>query len=263
MTRTLADLQSMFQARVTQGAEGIDPHLADGGRFMGVYDYAYRARLIEILGEEFEALHTLMGDAQFGDAMRGYIAAHPSTSRSARWLGQHLPAWLAETQPWSALPEVGAMAAFEWALSVAFDAPDAASIGFDVIAAVPPEAWPMLTLTFHPSLQVFTLSHDVAPFYRAVKDEVGPAGAPSAFPAPALWGTWRDADTLIVRYRALEADEAAMLSAAQGGQSFDALCEVLAALGAPDQAAMRAATLLRQWIENGWIIGIDADGLSW
>jgi len=51
--------------------------------------------------------------------------------------------------------------------------------------------------------------------------------------------------------------------AAQDGQPFEALCELVADYVDPDQAAMRAAGLLRAWIEQGWITAVDAPGLSW
>ena len=263
MSASLADLQSKFQARLMSGAKDIDTHLGGGGPFMGVYDFAYKARLVEILQADFEGLHTLLGDEKFDEASRAYLDAHPSTFRSARWVGGALSDWLAKTQPWSGIPEAVAMARFEWALGLAFDAVDAATVGFDEIAKVPPEAWPLLTLTIHPSVSVVDLTHDVAPFHHAVKAQEDPEGAPEPFATPETLVAWRDADALQAMYRALEADEAAMLRAAMDGRAFDFLCEVVAQHGAPDQAAMRAAGLLRLWIESGWIIGVDADGMSW
>ncbi len=263
MSASLADLQSKFQARLMTGAKDIDTHLGAGGPFMGVYDFAYKARLVEILQEDFEGLHTLLGDARFDEAARAYLDAHPSTYRSARWIGRDLADWLAKTQPWSDIPEAVAMARFEWALGLAFDAEDAAPIGFDEIAAVPPEAWPLLTLTIHPSVSIMELTHDIAPFHQAAKAQAEPAGAPAPFAIPETWVAWRDGDALQAMYRVLEEDEAAMLLAALEGGTFDVLCEVIARHGEPDQAAMRAAGLLRRWIETGWVIGVDADGMSW
>lgn len=263
MTASLADLQSKFQARLMTGDQDIDAHLGGGGPFMGVYDFAYKARLVEILQDDFEGLHTLLGDERFDQAARAYLDTHPSTYRSARWVGREFPDWLAQTAPWSDTPEAVAMARFEWALGLAFDAEDAAPIGFDEIAQVPPEAWPLLTLTIHPSVNVIDLTHDVAPFHRAAKAQEDPEAAPAPFDTPETWATWRDGDALQAMYRELESDEAAMLIAAMDGSAFDVLCEVVAREGEPDQAAMRAAGLLRLWIESGWVIGVDAEGMSW
>lgn len=263
MMPPLKDIQEKFQARLMNGDDAINPHLANSGPFMGAYDHAYRARLIEILGEDFEGLHTLLGDEQFANAMTDYVDTYPSTTRSARWLGRYMPEYLSKTSPWNELPMLPSMAAFEWMLGLAFDAPDAKLISVQEISVVPPEAWPMLTITFHPSLTTAKITYDVAPFYQAVKAEKEPSGPPQELDAISVWAAWRDPETMTVTYRALDPDEAGALEAAISGQSFDSICEVVARHTRAENAAIRAAGLLRLWIESGWIIGIDADGMSW
>ncbi len=264
MSVPLADLQKKFQDRLLDGDDAINPHLGGGGSFMKVYDYAYRARLIEVMDEDFEGLHTLLGDEQFAEAVTGYVAAHPPTARSIRWVGKHLPAWLSETAPWANQPMIADMAAFEWMLGLAFDAPDETPLQAEAMTKVPPEAWPMLTFTFHPALNTAQLSHDVAPFQRAaVSEDEEPDATPAPFAGPIVWAAWRDPDTLIVTHRALDVDEAAMLHAAVDGKTFDALCEVVADLSDTDDAAVRAASILRTWLDCGWIVGLDGEGISW
>lgn len=263
MTDQLRDIQVRFQSRLVDGDDAIDRALKNSGPFMGVYDHAYRARLIEILSEDFEGVHTLLGDEQFANAMRGYIDAHPSTTKSVRWLGRYLADYLKSSEPWNDLPMVSSMAAFEWMLGLAFDAPDATLISVEEITTVPPEAWPMLTITFHPALNTAQLMFDVAPFYQAVKAEEEPSSAPEKYDAGVTWAAWRDPEMLTVTYRALDPDEADALDAARVGQTFDSICEIVAGHTDADSAAMRTAGLLRLWIESGWIVGIDAEGMSW
>ena len=86
---------------------------------------------------------------------------------------------------------------------------------------------------------------------------------PEIFDAPKRWVAWRDPSTLMVTYRQLDLDEAAALIAAIAGQTFDGICEIVADLTEADEAAVRAAGLLRLWIESGWLIGLDAEGMSW
>lgn len=263
MNATLAELQSKFQDRLLKGDDAIDAHLGAGGPFMKAYDHAYRARLVEIMTEDFEGLHTLLGDDQFFAMLGQYVDANPSTTRSVRWLGRHLPAWLRQSATWGALPEITSMAAFEWMLGLAFDAADAPSIGIAEVGKVPPEAWPMLTFTFHPALNIATLDCDVSAFYRAVKAETDPDGPPVPYDNPVTWAAWRDPQTMIVTYRPLETDEAMALGAARAGQTFDGICEIVADHTEADEAAVRAANLLRIWVESGWLIGLDAEGMSW
>lgn len=263
MTASLLDIQSKFQSRLLNGDDAINPHLAKGGPFMGAYDYAYRARLIEILSEDFEGLHTLLGDEQFASAMTDYINAHPSTTKSVRWIGRFVGDWLGKVDPWQAHTELSAMAKFEWMLGLAFDAPDATLIGVEDIGLVPPEAWPMLTFTFHPALNTASLSHDVSSFYQAVQAEVDPSAAPEPYAEAEIWAAWRDPETLMATYRQTDTDEGQALLAAMDGQTFDGICEIVADHTEADEAAVRAAGLLRLWIESGWVIGLDAEGMSW
>jgi hypothetical protein len=263
VTAPLPETLGLFQARLLEGNAGICPHLTNGGPFLKVYDHAYRARLAEVLGEDFPAVHTLLGDDAFAEAVGDYVESHPSRARSIRWLGERFAEFLRTANPWRGRPEIADMAAFEWGLGLAFDAADADALALDALAGVPPEAWPILTFTFHPALNTFQLKHDVARFHQAVVAERDPDGAPAPLEAPGTWAAWRDHDALIVRYRALDADEAAGLAVLLTGGDFAQLCEAVAAAGDADQAALRAATLLRHWIEAGWIVDIAAEGMSW
>ncbi len=263
MTASLPETLDLFQARLLDGDAGIYPHLTGGGPFLKVFDHAYRARLTEVLGEDFPAVHTLLGDDGFADALGAYIANHPSRARSIRWLGERFAEFLRGTDPWQSRPMIADMAAFEWGLGLAFDAPDADALALDALAGVPPEAWPILSFAFHPALNTFQLTHDVAPFHQAVAAERDPDAAPAPLEAPGTWAAWRDLDALIVRYRALDADEAAGLEVLLADGDFAQLCEAVAARGEADQAALRAATLLRHWAEAGWIVDLSAEGMSW
>lgn len=263
MSTSLGDLQNKFQNRLLKGETAIDAHLSAGGPYMKAYDHAYKARLVEILAEEFEGLHTLLGDEQFFAMLGAYVDTFPSTTRSARWLGRHLPDWLRIHEDWGAHPVLASMAAFEWMIGLAFDAPDAKLIGVAEIGKVPPEAWPMLTFTFHPALNTAELDFDVSGFYQAVNAEVDPDGPPVTYEQPVTWAAWRDPEAMIVTYRPLDKDEAMALIAAREGQTFDGICEIVADHTDADEAAVRAAGLLRIWVESGWVIGLDAEGMSW
>jgi hypothetical protein len=263
MTASLADLQTLFQDRLLGTASAIDRHLRGGGPFLSVYDTAYAARLLEVMGEDFPGVHTLLGDDEFAEAARAYIRANPSGERSVRWLGRAFADWLRTTPPWSALPVLGDMAAFEWLLGLAFDAPDAEPLSRDALAAVAPETWPVLRFVWHPALATATLGHDVSAFHRACADGGEPDAAPATLDTPLTWAAWRAPETYQVRYRDLAAEEAAALSAATAGGVFADLCDAIAeASQAPDQAAMRAAALTGQWVDAGWIAGLEAEGMS-
>ncbi|MAO57506.1 MAG: hypothetical protein CMM61_17670 [Rhodospirillaceae bacterium] len=265
MTGALTTVQELFQSRLLAGDETIRVHLTAGGPHLDVYDHAYLARLREVMGEDFPALHTLLGDEEFDAAVTGYLAQHPSSERSVRWLGRAFADWLRGTSPWADLPVAGDMAAFEWGLGLAFDAPDADAIIPDVLAATSPEAWPLLVFDFHPALNTFVLTHDVADFQQAVTREDDPDRAPEAIlNGPETWAAWRDADSLRVQFRPLSEDEASGLRLAREAKTFEEICEALAGRDGLDQgdAAMRAAGMLQGWILAGWVAGISAEGMT-
>jgi len=254
----LSRIQAAFQHRMLSGADGLEPYLAEGGH-IGVYDHAYRARLQEILAGDFPALHSLMGDEAFGQVINGYLDAHPSRRRSVRWLGAALGDWLRETAPWSAHREAADMAAFEWALGLAFDAPDAPVVAQVDLMTTAAESWPGLRFGFHPALTVISLHHDVTGFQQAVAGEREPEAAPEPLDRPASWAIWRDHDSLIAMFRRLEPDEAAMLDNARAGADFSVLCDTLSFGAEGDDAAMRAAGLVLGWVQSGWVSNLNGD----
>ncbi len=256
----LVPLQRAFAGYVLDGATQIRSVVrpsskADIDTLLGVYRHAYSARLVESLGIDFPCLKALIGEEEFDALARAYIAAHPSRGFSVRSLGDRLAAYLSRTAPHARRPALGEMAAFEAAMADAFDAADAEPIRIEHLAAVPPPAWPGLSFEVHPSLRRLSLGTQ-AP--QAWADWHG--GRTLAEPAggPGEWLVWRQ--ELDVKFRPLEADEAAALDQAIAGNDFAILCETLADHGPEDEAAYRAAGLIRAWIEAGLVIGLDNTG---
>lgn len=252
----LAEIQTLFQRHLLAGDAGLSAHLARGGAFLPVYRNAYGARLREIMAEEFAGVAALLGPDRFATTVEAYLTDHPSTNRNARWLGHAFTDWLRDSDIGRRHPVLVDMAAYEWALSVAFDAPDAEALPPEIFTTVPPDAWPGLTFAFHPSLRLLTLGHDLADFRKAVVEETEPDAPPAAFASKTDWVVWRDAESLTVQHRPLAEDEADGLSALTEGGDFSDLCDRVAMhLDAPLVAA-RAAELLTHWVGTGWIVDL-------
>ncbi len=122
---------------------------------------------------DYEALRALMGDEAFGAACRAYVDATPSLFRNVRWYGGGLPEYLRVTQPWSEQPILHEVAAFEWTLTLAFDAPDAPVVRFEELARMPQQAWPVLGFVLHPSVHFLELRSN-APSLRKATDAGDP-----------------------------------------------------------------------------------------
>ncbi|HEY3645125.1 MAG TPA: DNA-binding domain-containing protein [Gammaproteobacteria bacterium] len=218
-----------------------------------VYVEGYRLRLLEVLEDSFPGLHGLLGDEQFGQMGRAYIAAHPSTHPSVRWFCQHLPEFLNSTGPYDAHPHLAEMAAFEWAQGLAFDSADVPPLDMQALATVPPEAWGEVKFQFHPSVQRLDLTSNMPKFWQALTAEEEPPAISSD--EPVAWLVWRK--ELDTHWRSLGEDEAAMLDMAQHGASFGELCEGLCQWHAPEGVAMQAASYLKLWLSDGLITGIE------
>jgi hypothetical protein len=150
---------------------------------LGIYQYAYRARLLEALQCNFPALHQLLGDDHFALAGHGFRHRQPPTRASIRWFGEGFSRYLAETAPFSDCPAMAELARFEWALRHTIDAADAQRIETQQLQAVAPEAWHALLFDLHPSLQLLFFDWNVPFIWQALMDEQTPP-APKACPRP-------------------------------------------------------------------------------
>ncbi len=228
---------------------------ADIDTLLGVYRHAYSARLVEVLGVDFPGLKALAGEAEFEALARAYIASHPSRGFSVRTVAAALPAFLSATSPFAERPALSDMAAFEAAMADAFDAADGEPARLEQMGSVPAPAWPTLTFVFHPSLSRLRLRTQAPAVWAAWNGGEIPA---EPAPSPGDWLVWRQG--LEVKFRPLESDESAALGSAMAGEEFAAICETLAEQGPEDEAAYRAAGLIRAWIETGLIASIAHTG---
>jgi hypothetical protein len=253
---SLADLQRAFQDYVLVRGDGFagavrDTSKADRVTLLDVYRDGYALRLIEVLTNDFPGLLAMAGPDDFDRLARAYIAAQPSRHPSVRWFGRGLAAFIAATPPYSGSPAAAEMARFEWALGEAFDRPDDRPVAAEQVMTVPPEAWETISFAPLPSLQQLTFTHDVPPAWQR-REEVEPGTLEvAALGEPLDWIVWRPEH--ISNFRSLQPDEAAMLAAMIEGRPFPELCEALLPHVAEDQAAARAAGLLRSWVEEGMI----------
>jgi hypothetical protein len=197
---------------------------------VGIYRGMYWARQIEALGEDFPRLRAALGEQAFAATARAYLERHPSRAPRIEELGRDLAGFLAEDPEVSRRP-LAALAAFEWAGSEALLAPDPPA----VIHALGGEAGGIgaLCLRFVPALRLLDLPEDPL---------VEPPRARGRF------AIWRQG--FHVHHRALDDDELGAALDAQAGAPLAAVCARFD--GAPDPA-LRAASVLRRWLRDGWI----------
>ena len=251
-TLTLREIQDLVQAAILSGDESVFATILDNSRttrrtLFGVYKNAYVGRLVEILLNEYEILLGYCGDDQFRSLAEAYIEACPSRSQNARWFGSRLPEFLSTSETYSKHPELAEIAGIEKAVSDAFDATDAAVLGFDGLAQYPPDAWGRLTFTPHPSVTRLDAATNAFAIWKSLKDGETPPETTLLTIAEHL-AVWRQDTT--PRVRVMSNEETMMWTEACRGVRFDVLCEMLATFDDPENAAVRAAGYLQGWLST-------------
>lgn len=208
---------------------------------LAIYHNAYRVRMREALNEAYERTWTYAGDDLFGELAATYLAEHGSRFSNLRWFGDRFAEHVRRQLPDH--PFVAELAAFEWALGLAFDAPDAPVAGPAAFGALAPAAWADLVLALHPSVQLLPMAFNSVAIWQALGHELAPP-APLALPAPCVWLVWRQDDQ--PHFRSLDRFEADALAALGRGCTFGQICEQ--ATG-PD-VAQRMAHCLQDWMRQ-------------
>lgn len=255
----LASLQKAFQRHVYQPGKTMEKAVlatpaANAARRLGVYAYAYQARLVDALGSDYPALQHLLKIAGFRRLAQEFVAAVPSRHRNLRWYGGELAGFLSRSPRWRRRPLLAELARFEWTLGLAFDAVDAAPATAEEVARVPAADWPGMRMRFHASVGLLRFRSNAPQVWRAATSGLKlPAAARR--PRPAVWLVWRKGHEPF--YRALAPAEAWALGAALRGLDFASLCGGLRRFVGAQCAAQTCAQLLRNWLAEGLVYSIE------
>lgn len=217
---------------------------------LDIYAYAYRTRLSEALEQDFEALHTLLGDDQFHALCLGYLQQHPSQHYSLRYLGQHMSSFLRAHDPYAQQPVLAELAAFEWAMTDAFDAADSNVITLDDLSVLTPAHWGELRCVPHPSVQRLELWWNVPAIWSAASPDHEPP-APQRGDHATPWLVWRQ--ELKTYFRSLSTEEAWAWQAVCSGHSFSDVCSGLCRWLDDEHVPAAAAGMLHHWINDGLV----------
>lgn len=254
----LRDLQRDLQCHLLDEQSSIAAHIVDAPPLpvparLDIYRNAYRARLIDALGDTYPILHAVLGDEVFVALGEAFVTAQPSVHRSIRWYGRELPAFLGQCPPYAEQAILAELALFEWTLAEVFDSADAESLPRAAFSAIAPAAWGELTFAFHPALRRLHLQCNTVAVWQAMSREETPPD-PLCDQHPVPWLLWRQ--NLQNYFRSMAADEEAALDAALRGENFGQICAALATWLPEDEIPLRAAGMLGAWADSGIIIAI-------
>lgn len=258
---TLAELQARFMDRIlaTPDAE-TGPAAPWNARIeagLAVYRNNYRHALMEAMSSTFERTRRWVGAGAFAAAAAHHLVLHAPGGWTLDAVGDGFPATLATLFPGD--PDVGDLAALEWAMHRAFTAADSACLdtsawreatrGFDG------DDWSGMRLRLSPALAVLDVGCDCVALWRALAEgDARQVAAPPARAACAI--VWRDGwqplCTLATR------DEGQALRSIAGGMSYGTLCARLPGrIGAePDAIAREAGRMLAWWLQSGLVVDV-------
>ena len=212
------------------------------------YGNAYRLRLKEALGTDYERLHSYLGDELFDKLAGRYIELYPSSHPSLRYFGAHMVELVSTMEPFIQWPEVTEIASIELAFNNSFDACNAETITLSQLQGLAPEAWTRFTLTFHDSVQLLPQHYNSFQIWQALSEQQAP---PARKLDSSTWVIWRQ--DLISRYRSLQQPELTALQSALCGGSFVDICEVLMTFYNEQETPQQAVGFLQQWIHDQMI----------
>lgn len=169
---SLDALQTRFARAVTRSAKPrrranfvVDaPPLAAADR-LGIYRFAFDARLRGVLGNGFAGVRRLLGDAEFARVAAAYVRARPSRHPNLNRLGAGFPAFLARCRGLRDRAFAVELATLELALSQAHDTSQGEPLDVASLARVVDPSRARLPL--QPSARVFAFRFPVGRWYSA------------------------------------------------------------------------------------------------
>ena len=225
---------------------------------LDIYANMYFFRLLDALKEDYPVVLAAIGGDRFHNLVTDYLLRHPSMHPSLRYLGEHLPGFIATHALSREFPCLADVARLEWARVEVFDAPDAASLTRESLAGLPPDRAGEVRFTLVPAFDLLRLDHDVVRLWRGLKkrpsatpggEEPGEANPRRVPRRPVVLRVWRNG--FAVYHKGIDGDEARALELVRAGEPLGRICNQLSAGRTVAQGTERAGRLIQSWLEDG------------
>lgn len=155
---------------------------------LGIYHYAYRARLVDCLADDFPAVQYVLGDDAFAGLCRSVIARHPSDGPNLNAYGRRLAQYCAErAKPSPRERFVRELAELEWAMVEVFHAHAAPTFSPEALRAIPADRWEHVRLRPSQTVRILEFTHPVNRFFQAWRSDQQPAIPAATWSATAVY----------------------------------------------------------------------------
>ncbi len=231
------------------------PQLDAAGR-LAIYHYAYHARLVDCLIDDYPALQYALGHAPFEALAREVIQHRPSRGPNLNFYGRNLITWCGERPArWPLRAFATDLARLEWAMVEVLHAAAAPVLRPEALKAIPMERWGAVRLRPSATVQVLRFAYPVNRFLQDWREERAPAVPAAAPSATAVYrrgfALWRMDLTMPM---------AAILESLFAGRPLGEALATLEATTAPEQLAEVAGKVMvwfREWVEGGFFAAFD------
>jgi hypothetical protein len=175
MMQSLARLQEAFYRAIVTGEPGELAARVRAGRLSGTerlatYGRGVDANWRQALSESFPVVARLVGAAFFGEAVRQYARAHPSTSGDLHRFGSAFADFLAAYAHASALPYLADVARLEWATHESSHVEEAPPFDLAALGSVPEGEHGAIRFRLHPAVRLLRSEYCVASIWEANQD---------------------------------------------------------------------------------------------
>jgi len=255
----LMNLQNKFQSYLINSDCDINADIEETKKVsattrLQIYSNAYRFRLIEALSSNYPILQKFLGEVLFQELALHYIDAYPSTFRSIRWFGDKLENFLREHDEYNAFPYLAELSKLQWRMTLTFDALDRELIDMEAVMQIPQDDWVRMQFILHPSVYILDFQWNVIQIWKNLSQDNSP-DEPLKYDISIPYIFWRK--DLINQYCSLPQDECYAIESVIKGHTFGEICEGLCQWVDEQDAALRAASLLKGWISSGLISAIE------
>jgi hypothetical protein len=260
----LARLQATFLAQLHADDVPLPPEWdARMARGLAVHRNNHRHALMEAMRSAFERTRRWVGEDAFAAAATHHLLLHPPSGWTLDAVGEGFAGTVAAL--FARDPEVGDLAALEWAMHRVFAAPDTAALdagGFRrATAGFADGDWATMRLRPQPGLQVIDVGTDCVALWQALGAGTCPPDPPP-LPLPHVAIVWRAGFDPVCCLAPAEEGRALRLAAA--GAAYGELCALQLERHGAEAAALEAGRMLSEWLQAGMLacvsraVGTDA-----
>jgi hypothetical protein len=139
-----------------------------------IYRNHYLVTLEAALASTFPAVAAVVGRAYFAQAARRFVAAHPPSGPCLHEYGGDFPRFLGDLPDADRLPYLSDLASLEWAINLAYHAPDRPAMSPDRLRSIAAGRCRDLVFATHPSLRLVASRYPLTEIYWATLPDCPP-----------------------------------------------------------------------------------------